>query len=68
MSCVKVNQSIIHLHDSLEHVLNVGAHGPDGSNLLRLAKPFLNLDGVFVHLEKDLKKFNVVLSNGIIFI
>ena len=54
----KLIKRIIYLHDSLEHVLNVGAHGPDGSNLLRLAKPFLNLDGVFVHLEKDLKNLN----------
>merc|ERR1719151_441810 len=36
----------ITLDNSLEHVLNVGADGSDGSQLLLLAEPFLHLDGV----------------------
>merc|ERR1719340_368874 len=40
--------------ESLEHVLDVTADSPHGSNLLLLTKPFLDLDGLGIsHVDID---------------
>ena len=40
---------------SLAHVSDVGAAGADGGQLLPLAEPLLNLDGILAHhLENDM--------------